>query len=319
MTVLAPENLGHLGGCGVELGLVLVPDVARGVEAVHAADALQHVGAERSSLGRGDTALVAEGGTGCKQGCLRLDGLGDGGRHQVTSLRTKHEVEAGVLSTQGTVFGRNLIVVADVAIRGGKKCHGTVTVGEDLLHAVGKCSAWLIEVRTTVFRSEQQGHTIELAVVSIAAVSHQQIVVEQSAQSEGLALEAVDEHLLFGSGTGGPLHPLHLGEEEVDVLDAVLTFVPLRHGVVVGGPGTGCHVQIGAARHIGDGIVGSNICLGGRDVWQTVVAIDEQAVRILRLLVHGILSTVVLIRRIEHVVAGRTEGTEKTEGTEAAQ
>ena len=59
--------------------------------------------------------------------------------------------------------------------------------------------------------------------------------------------------------------------------------------------------------HVGDGIVSSNVGLSGRDIRKASVAIYQQAMCILRLLVHGILLPGVLVSRLEHVIAGDEE------------
>ena len=47
-------------------------------------------------------------------------------------------------------------------------------------------------------------HTIELTIFCIATVCLQQIVIEECAKTEGLALQTVNEHLLLGSRTESP-------------------------------------------------------------------------------------------------------------------
>ena len=137
-------------------------------------------------------------------------------------------------------------------------------------------------------------------------MSLQQVVVEDGSQSEGLTLQTIDKHLLLRHGTGCPLHVIDLAEEYVDVLDTILAGIPLRHGIVVGSPRSVGHVPVGTGGLIGDSVVGGYIRRRGSHVRQALVGIDEQAVGVRRLFIHGFLLTVVLVGRTEHVVA-RTE------------
>ena len=133
----------------------------------------------------------------------------------------------------------------------------------------------------------------------------QQIVIEQSTQTVGLAFQAVDEHLLFGSGTGCPLHQFNFREEKIDILDAILAGVPDRYGVVVRPPcAIGCHFPVRiVGSHVGHSIVGGNVGLSGCQIWKTGVAIHQQSVRITGFFNHGRLGSFVFIGRFEHVVA----------------
>ena len=195
--VFTPEDFGHFRGTWIKLLGVLVPDVACGVESLQATNALEHVGAERCCLGRGHATLVAESGT-CGEECdLSLDGLGHLARHQAIGLVAKHEVEIGIIGAKSLILCGDFVSVGDVDIVDGEVEHGTVAVGEALLHAIGESGTCQIEIGTTILRCDQQGNTVEHAIGGIATMCLQQIVIEKRTQAESLTFQAVDEHLLL--------------------------------------------------------------------------------------------------------------------------
>ena len=59
------------------------------------------------------------------------------------------------------------------------------------------------------------------------------MVIEDSAKAEGFTSQTVNEHLLLGSGTLSPIHLIDILEEKIDILDAILTLIPLRHRIIV--------------------------------------------------------------------------------------
>ena len=111
-------------------------------------------------------------------------------------------------------------------------------------------------------------------------MSLQQIIVEDSTKAESLTFQSVNEHLLLGSCTGCPFHLIHDCEELIDILDTILTIVPYRHGVVVGSPGTRCHIQVIAGFQVGDSIICGYVGNGCSEVGKTVIAIHQQAMSI---------------------------------------
>ena len=227
MTVFTPKNLWHFRCTGFELRLILVPDVTILVKALQATNALQHIGTKGSSLGRSHTTLIAEGRTGSQKGYLSLYSLGNPGRDKTSCLITKYEVIAREVCTQSFILGRDLTLTLDVFIYFREQCHRTVAVSKTLLHTLSERSARLVEVGTTVLGFRQQRHAVEYTIICITAMSLKQIIIEDRAQTEGFTLQAVYEHLLLGNGTGCPRTLVNDLEEEVDILDTVLTIVPL--------------------------------------------------------------------------------------------
>jgi hypothetical protein len=71
------------------------------------------------------------------------------------------------------------------------------------------------------------------------------MVIEDSAKAEGFTSQTVNEHLLLGSGTLSPVYAIDILEEVVDILDTILTSIPLCHRVVVCCPLTSSHILIG--------------------------------------------------------------------------
>ena len=92
-------------------------------------------------------------------------------------------------------------------------------------------------------------------------------------------------------------------EEQINILNAILTAIPLRHRIIVSGPGSRCHIQQRVVLLVGYSIIRCDVCLRSRNVRKTTISVNQQTVRILRLLGHVFCLTVVLIGRVEHVIA----------------
>ena len=303
MTVFAPEDLRHFCGTGLKLGLVLVPDVTCSVESLHATNALQDIRTKLSGIGGSHTTLIAECGAGGEKGNLSLYGLSNLPGNETSGLVTKHEVVAREVCTQSHILGRDLTLILNVLILKGEQRHGTVAVGETLLHTVGERSTGLVEVRATVLRSRQQGNTVEYTVIGITTMSLQQIIIEDRAKAESLTLQTIDEHLLLRSCTGSPGTGFHDLEEVIDILDTILAIVPLGHRVVVGGPCTSSHSQITTGLQVGNSIICGNIGLRGRDIRKTIIAIHQQTMCIRGLFGQVFHLSIVLICGLKHVIA----------------
>ena len=139
-------------------------------------------------------------------------------------------------------------------------------------------------------------------------MSLKQIVIEYGTKAESLTFQTVDKHLLLRDSTRSPLHLLYDGEEEIHILDTILTIVPPRHGVVLRRPGARCHHQERVTRLVSHSVIRSHVSpvilarhIG--DIGQAVVGVDQQTMCIRGLLRHVFRLTVVFIGRLEHVIA----------------